>query len=81
MMQRQRDKVMGLFRAQKADLLVATDVAHADSTSSICHTWCNYDVPGSPEVYLHRIGRTGRAGRGGHGDHAGGTKGASPASR
>ena len=25
----------------------------------------NYDVPASPEVYLHRIGRTGRAGRGG----------------
>ena len=25
----------------------------------------NYDVPASPEVYLHRIGRTGRTGRGG----------------
>ncbi|MCH9662191.1 MAG: ATP-dependent helicase, partial [Gammaproteobacteria bacterium] len=25
----------------------------------------NYDVPTSPEAYVHRIGRTGRAGRGG----------------
>src|SRR5204863_5783366 len=25
----------------------------------------NYDVPASPETYLHRIGRTGRAGRAG----------------
>ena len=25
----------------------------------------NYDVPSSPEAYVHRIGRTGRAGRGG----------------
>jgi ATP-dependent RNA helicase DeaD len=65
MLQRQRDKVMGLFRAKKADMLVATDVAARGlDIEHISHV-VNYDVPASPEVYLHRIGRTGRAGRGG----------------
>ena len=63
MMQRQRDHVMDLFRSQKADLLIATDVAARGlDILHISHV-VNYDVPASPEVYLHRIGRTGRAGR------------------
>src|ERR671912_869826 len=63
MMQKQRDRVMGLFRAQKANLLIATDVAARGlDIEHISHV-VNYDVPASPEVYLHRIGRTGRAGR------------------
>ena len=65
MLQRQRDKVMGLFRAQKADLLVATDVAARGLDIEHLSHVVNYDVPASPEDYLHRIGRTGRAGRGG----------------
>ena len=65
MLQKQRDRVMGLFRSKKADLLVATDVAARGlDIEHISHV-VNYDVPASPEVYLHRIGRTGRAGRGG----------------
>jgi ATP-dependent RNA helicase DeaD len=65
MMQKQRDRVMGLFRTQKANLLIATDVAARGlDIEHISHV-VNYDVPASPEVYLHRIGRTGRAGRGG----------------
>ena len=63
MPQRQRDHVMGLFRSQKADLLIATDVAARGlNITHISHV-VNYDVPASPEVYLHRIGRTGRARR------------------
>ena len=63
MLQRQRDHVMELFRSQKADLLIATDVAARGlDITHISHV-VNYDVPASPEVYLHRIGRTGRAGR------------------
>jgi ATP-dependent RNA helicase DeaD len=65
MEQRQRDRVMGLFRAQKADLLIATDVAARGLDIEHLSHVVNYDVPASPEVYLHRIGRTGRAGRGG----------------
>ncbi|MGE3958946.1 MAG: DEAD/DEAH box helicase [Vicinamibacterales bacterium] len=65
MTQKQRDKVMGLFRQQKADLLVATDVAARGLDIEHLTHVVNYDVPASAEVYLHRIGRTGRAGRGG----------------
>jgi ATP-dependent RNA helicase DeaD len=56
---------MGLFRTQKANLLIATDVAARGlDIEHISHV-VNYDVPASPEVYLHRIGRTGRMGRAG----------------
>jgi ATP-dependent RNA helicase DeaD len=63
MVQRQRDSVMGRFRAQKADLLIATDVAARGLDIEHLSHVVNYDVPSAPEVYLHRIGRTGRAGR------------------
>ncbi|HUF23929.1 MAG TPA: DEAD/DEAH box helicase [Vicinamibacterales bacterium] len=63
MLQKQRDRVMGLFRSQKADILVATDVAARGlDIEHVSHVF-NFDVPLSPEVYVHRIGRTGRAGR------------------
>ncbi|MEO8256219.1 MAG: DEAD/DEAH box helicase [Acidobacteriota bacterium] len=65
MMQGQRDRVMGLFRTQKADLLIATDVAARGLDIEHLSHVVNYDVPASPETYLHRIGRTGRMGRGG----------------
>lgn len=63
MQQRQREAVMARFRAAKADLLVATDVAARGlDISQLSHVF-NYDVPSAPEAYVHRIGRTGRAGR------------------
>ncbi len=63
MQQRQRETVMGRFRAAKADLLIATDVAARGlDIQQLSHVF-NYDVPSAPEVYIHRIGRTGRAGR------------------
>jgi ATP-dependent RNA helicase DeaD len=65
MEQRQRDRVMGLFRAKKADVLIATDVAARGLDIEHLSHVVNYDVPASAEDYLHRIGRTGRAGRGG----------------
>jgi ATP-dependent RNA helicase DeaD len=65
MEQRQRDRVMGLFRAKKADILIATDVAARGLDIEHLSHVVNFDVPASPEAYLHRIGRTGRAGRGG----------------
>src|SRR4029077_3009876 len=63
--QRQRDRVMGLFRSKKADVLIATDVAARGLDIEHLSHVVNYDVPASPDAYLHRIGRTGRAGRGG----------------
>ena len=71
MMQKQRDRVMGLFRAQKASLLIATDVAARGLDIEHLSHVVNYDVPASPEVYLHRIGRTGPGRPRRHRDHAG----------
>ena len=60
--QEQRDLVLKRFKAGNLRVLVATDVAargiHVDQLSHVI----NYDLPTSPEPYVHRIGRTGRAG-------------------
>ena len=63
MQQRQRDAVMGRVRAQKTDLLIATDVAARGLDIEHLSHVVNYDLPPEPESYVHRIGRTGRAGR------------------
>jgi ATP-dependent RNA helicase DeaD len=63
MEQKQRDRVMQAFRKEKADILVATDVAARGLDIEHVSHVINYDVPMSPEVYVHRIGRTGRIGR------------------
>jgi ATP-dependent RNA helicase DeaD len=63
MEQKQRDRVMQLFRQEKADVLVATDVAARGLDIEHVSHVINYDIPTSPEVYVHRIGRTGRVGR------------------
>ena len=65
MNQAQRDRVMQSFRSGQTELLVATDVAARGLDISHVSHVMNYDVPSSPEAYVHRIGRTGRAGRGG----------------
>ena len=65
MEQRQRDRVMGRFRDGTVELLVATDVAARGLDIERLSHVINYDVPASPDTYVHRIGRTGRAGRGG----------------
>ena len=63
--QAQRDRVMGRLRGGSLDLLVATDVAARGlDVEQLTHV-VNYDVPSSPESYVHRIGRVGRAGRDG----------------
>jgi len=61
--QAQRDRVMNRFREGTADLLIATDVAARGlDVEHVSHV-VNYDIPQTPEAYVHRIGRTGRAGR------------------
>jgi ATP-dependent RNA helicase DeaD len=65
MSQGSRDGVMIAFKAGHVPVLVATDVAARGlDISGISHV-INYDVPTSPDVYVHRIGRTGRVGRSG----------------
>jgi ATP-dependent RNA helicase DeaD len=54
---------MNAFRSGRTELLIATDVAARGlDIPSVSHV-VNYDLPMSPEGYVHRIGRTGRAGR------------------
>lgn len=59
--QMERDYVLKQFRAGKANILVATDVAARGlDVDGIRHV-INYDYPGNSEDYIHRIGRTGRS--------------------
>ena len=63
MTQEQRDRVMKRTRSGNVDVLVATDVAARGlDIEQITHV-VNFNVPESPQTYVHRIGRTGRAGR------------------
>jgi len=61
--QEQRDRVMRLFRAGTADLLVATDVAARGLDVEHLSHVVNFHIPSETEAYVHRIGRVGRAGR------------------
>lgn len=61
--QAQRKRALDAFSKGTVDVLVATDVlARGIDVSSIAYV-VNYDLPESPEDYVHRIGRTGRAGK------------------
>ena len=65
MTQGARDGVMLAFKSGRVPILVATDVAARGlDISTVTHV-INFDVPTSPDVYVHRIGRTGRVGRSG----------------
>jgi ATP-dependent RNA helicase DeaD len=65
MTQGQRDGVMIAFKSGRERLLVATDVAARGlDITGVSHV-VNYDIPNSPDIYVHRIGRTGRAGESG----------------
>ena len=63
--QAQRMKTLDDYREGRLKFLVASDVAARGlDIPSVSHVF-NFDVPGHPEDYVHRIGRTGRAGRSG----------------
>ena len=63
MSQHQRDVVMKRFKADRADILIATDVAARGIDVDDVEAVVNYDIPQDIEYYVHRIGRTGRAGK------------------
>jgi ATP-dependent RNA helicase RhlE len=59
--QKQRLAALEGFRRGKFQVLVATDIAARGlDVEGITHV-INFDVPGTPEDYVHRIGRTARA--------------------
>jgi ATP-dependent RNA helicase RhlE len=63
--QAQRIKALDEFKRGRCRVLVATDiVARGIDVENISHV-INYDVPNTPEDYVHRIGRTARAGKSG----------------
>lgn len=62
MTQNARQRVMKGFREARYQYLIATDVAARGlDIAGVSHIY-NYDIPESPESYIHRIGRTGRMG-------------------
>jgi superfamily II DNA/RNA helicase len=63
--QAQREKTLKKYRAGEFSVLVATDVAARGLDIPVISHVINYDLPTTPEDYVHRIGRTGRAGRSG----------------
>ncbi len=63
--QNRRQAALDGFRDGSFQILVATDIAaRGIDVSQISHV-INYDIPDTPEAYIHRIGRTGRAARSG----------------
>src|SRR5262249_57607684 len=66
MSQPARMETLDRFRQGEIQILVASDVAGGGlDIVDMSHVF-NFDVPYSPEDYVHRIGRTGRAGKTGH---------------
>jgi ATP-dependent RNA helicase RhlE len=63
--QNARERALSSFSSETPPILVATDVAarglHMPGVSHVI----NYDLPNTPETYVHRIGRTARAGAAG----------------
>jgi ATP-dependent RNA helicase RhlE len=65
--QGQRERALASFESGTVDTLVATDVAaRGIDVTGITHV-INYDMPGTRDDYVHRVGRTARAGASGTG--------------
>lgn len=60
--QYKRNQIMDAFKTGKIDVLVATDVAARGIDVKNVTSIINFDLPRTPEEYVHRIGRTARAG-------------------
>jgi ATP-dependent RNA helicase RhlE len=60
--QQQRQRALDAFKANKIELLIATDVAARGLDIKALPRIINYDMPEQADAYIHRMGRTGRAG-------------------
>jgi len=60
-----RSQALADFKSGHLQVLVATDVAARGIDIARLPAVVNYDLPRSPDDYIHRIGRTGRAGASG----------------
>jgi ATP-dependent RNA helicase RhlE len=61
-----RTKALADFKANRVQVLVATDIAARGLDIDKLPHVVNYELPHVPEDYVHRIGRTARAGLDGH---------------
>ena len=59
--QSQRTEALAGFKSGKYQVLVATDIAARGIDVTALGHVVNFDVPGIPEDYIHRVGRTARA--------------------
>ena len=59
--QRDREDVLGRFKAKQVRVLVATDVLSRGIDIKDISLIINYNVPADAEDYVHRVGRTARA--------------------
>ncbi len=61
--QGQRERLLHRFKQHQVKWIVATDIAarglHVDDLTHVI----NFELPDSPDSYVHRVGRTGRAGK------------------
>ncbi|MEQ1518263.1 MAG: DEAD/DEAH box helicase, partial [Usitatibacteraceae bacterium] len=60
--QSERTQALDEFKQGKSAILVATDIAARGLDIDSLPFVINYELPHTPEDYVHRIGRTGRAG-------------------
>ena len=60
--QNMRERVIDKLRADRLQVVIATDVAARGIDVQHLYQVINYDLPDGTDVYVHRIGRTGRAG-------------------
>jgi ATP-dependent RNA helicase RhlE len=58
--QAQRTQALDAFKGGKFPVLVATDIAARGLDVDALSHVINFDLPGSAEDYVHRVGRTGR---------------------
>ena len=63
MTQAQRTFVLNDFKLKKIKVLVATDIVARGIDIDKLGRVVNYDLPRSPNDYIHRVGRTARAGQ------------------
>ena len=59
--QPQREAALSAFKDGRIQILVATDIASRGIDVTALPHVVNFDVPGQPEDYIHRVGRTARA--------------------
>jgi ATP-dependent RNA helicase RhlE len=59
--QREREDILLSFKNKQLPIIIGTDALSRGIDVEGIDLVINYDVPGDPEDYIHRIGRTARA--------------------